>query len=318
MRKIITAFLICIGLVSIGQKIDQTASFRNIENDNFFRISYDNDYFSETDKDYTQGYSLELSAPYLIKNPLNRILVQLSNGISKYGLLVEHIGFTPQNIGSEQIQYNDRPFAAAIMLKSYVISTDTVKKLRLSSSFNLGIIGPGAFGNEMQTGIHRAIDGVIPKGWTHQVRNDLVLNYGIDIEKQLVQLKDVFSIQADFKGKLGTLYSNTALGLNMTLGKINTPFSSIVKKTKFEMYGYAQALVNVIAYDATLQGGLFNQTSIYTIPNSQLERITYQLNYGVVIKIKNVYLEYSRAEMTKEHKNGKTIGWGGVKIGFRV
>ncbi len=316
MKTLISIILTVISFGSFGQKIDQMESFRNIESDNYFRIIYDNDYFSETDRDYTQGYSLEYSSPVLAKNPINKILLKNKSGIKKYGLLIEHIGFTPLDIRSEEIQFGDRPFASAIMLKTYLISIDSNKKTRLSSSFNFGLIGPGAFGREIQTGIHRAIDYTIPLGWHNQIENDVVINYGIDLEKQLVRYRDFFTLQANAKGKLGTLYTNSSLGFNFTIGKINSPFTSPKKSSKFQICAYAQPLINFIGYDATLQGGLFNNRSKYTIPNADIERITYQLNYGIVIKINKLYLEYSRAEMTREHSKGIRIGWGGVKIGY--
>ena len=135
----------------IGQKIDNMTSFRDVKSTNYFRFHYENDYFTSTDKDYTQGYNFELTSPRLAKNPINHLFISPKKSEFKYGLSLEHIGFTANNIASDQIQYGERPFAAAIMLKSFSIATDTIQKSRLVSSLNLGIIGPGAFGGDMQT-----------------------------------------------------------------------------------------------------------------------------------------------------------------------
>ena len=53
----------------LAQKIDNMVSFRDIKSEYYFRINYDNDYFSATDKNYTQVYSFELATPSLSKNP---------------------------------------------------------------------------------------------------------------------------------------------------------------------------------------------------------------------------------------------------------
>jgi hypothetical protein len=45
---------------SVAQKIDNLASFRDIEGANYFRFHYDNDIFFATDADYTQGVGLNL------------------------------------------------------------------------------------------------------------------------------------------------------------------------------------------------------------------------------------------------------------------
>ena len=301
-----------------SQKIDNMVSFRDVKSENYFRFHYDNDYFTSTDKDYTQGYNFELTSPKLVKNPLNYLFNKPKNSEFKYGISLEHIGFTANNIASDQIQYGERPFAAAIMLKSFLIATDTVHKSRIVTSLNLGIIGPGAFGGDMQTAIHRATGNTIPKGWYNQIKNDVVINYQIDYEKQLVRFHNLFSLQANATARLGTLYTNASVGFNATFGIINSAFTTLKNKNKFQLYAYTQPLVNAIGYDATLQGGLFNKKSIYTIPNSDIERFTLQNNYGIVLQYRSLYLDYSRTILTREISNNYANKWGGIRIGFKL
>lgn len=310
--------LLIIPAILYAQKIDHTASFRDIKSDSYFRINYDNDYFAATDENYTQGYNLELVHKKLKGNPVNRFLIKPAGAEFKYGLSIEHIGFTPDNIKSPEIQLGDRPFAAAIMLKSFLISTDSVNKSRLTSAFSLGMIGPGAFGKEMQVGIHRATGNVIPQGWQNQIKNDAVINYEVGYEKQLLRYRNLFSLQSNSTVKLGTLFTNASVGFNAVAGIINSPFTSAEKKDRFQIYIYSQPLVNAIAYDATLQGGLFQTRSPYTIAAGEIERFTAQFNYGVVLKTKSLYFEYSRSSLTREFETGPSANWGGIKIGFSI
>lgn len=316
--KILLPLIIFIPTLMLAQKIDNMASFRDIKSTSYFRFHYDNDYFTSTDKDYTQGYNFELTSPRLAKNPINHLFITPKNSEFKYGLSLEHIGFTPNNIASDQIQYGDRPFAAAIMLKSFSIATDTIRKTRIISSLNLGIIGPGAFGGDMQTAIHQATGNTIPKGWYNQIKNDAVVNYELTYEKQLLRFHDFFTIQTTATARLGTLFTNASAGLNATLGIINSPFTSVKNKKKFQLYLYTQPLVNVIGYDATLQGGLFNHKSLYTISNSDIERFTAQNNYGIVLQYRWLYLEYTRTLLTREFSYGNSFKWGGIRIGFKL
>src|SRR5580692_8835941 len=46
-----------------AQAIDNILSFRNISSDHYFRINYENDFFSGTDRDYTQGIYIEKVTP---------------------------------------------------------------------------------------------------------------------------------------------------------------------------------------------------------------------------------------------------------------
>jgi len=308
-------FLLISGLLS-AQKIDNLASFRDIKSDSYFRFNYDNDYFSGTDENYTQGYSFELVAPFLEKNPANYLFLTPNNSETKYGLAIEHIGFTAPDIGSPEIQFGEHPFAAAIMLKSFVITTDTLAKSRLTSSLNLGLIGPGAFGKEMQVEIHKITGNTIPRGWRNQIKNDVVINYEIAYEKQLFRAGDYVSLQSNSSAKVGTLFTNASFGLNTNIGLINSAFLANNRNSKFQLYGYSQVLGNVIGYDATLQGGIFNKDSPYIIPSNEITRLTGQFNYGIILKTKTLYFEYSRTVLTREFESGSPTKWGGIRIGF--
>lgn len=299
-----------------GQKIGHMGSFRDINSATYFRLNYENDYFSSSDKNYTQGYNFELVLPSLKKNPVNFLFFKHKTQEIKYGLALEHIGFTPENYKSPEIQFGDRPFAAAIMLKSFMIAVDTVRKSRLVSSFSFGIIGPGAFGKEMQVGIHKITGNAIPQGWQNQIKNDIVLNYSFGHEKLLFRYRNLFSLQFNSILRVGTLFTNASAGFNTAVGIINKPFSSVAKKASFKIYFYSQPLINFIGYDATLQGGLFNDKSPYVVPSDKIERFTAQYNYGVVLQTKSLYFEYSRTLLTREFESGTSARWGGFKIGF--
>ena len=77
MKKIILTivFVFAISNILLAQKIENTASFRDIKSDSYFRFNYDNDYFGSTDENYTQGYNFELVAPFLAKNPVNKLFL---------------------------------------------------------------------------------------------------------------------------------------------------------------------------------------------------------------------------------------------------
>ncbi|QWX84903.1 lipid A deacylase LpxR family protein [Cellulophaga sp. HaHaR_3_176] len=311
-------FLLVLPNILISQKIDNLTSFREIKSDSYFRFSYENDFFSATDRDYTQGYSLEFVNSKLEKNPINHLFFNLDKSNYKYGISIEHIGFTPNNYVSSEIQFGDRPFSSAIMLKSFNIAIDSIRKRRIAQTFSLGLIGPGAFGKEMQVEIHKVTGNKIPGGWDNQIKNDLVINYKVDYEKQLIRYTDLFALQANSSMQLGTLFSNASVGFNTQIGIINSPFTLNKPEKAFRLYAYAQPIVKVVGYDATLQGGVFNKESVYNISSGSIERFTAQFNYGIVIKTKTLYFEYSKSFITKEFNSGNSAKWGGFKIGFTL
>ncbi|MFT4533392.1 MAG: lipid A 3-O-deacylase [Saprospiraceae bacterium] len=317
MRLLSVLFLFFSALFVCGQKIDNTTSYRDIASDKYFRFNYDNDLFAGQDKNYTQGYSFEFVAPFILKNPINKLFLSLGNDVRKAGIVFEHIGFTPGRYEKVEIQEEDRPFASVAMLKSFSTSTGIGSRQRLSSHFSFGVMGPAAIGKEIQTVIHSVTGGRVPLGWKNQIENQIVLNYGIDYEKELLRLHDNFGFYANTSVKVGNLYSNASLGFNSTFGIINDPYASN-NTQKVRLYGYIQPLISLVGYDGTLQDRIIRDRSVYTIPTEEITRVVGQVFYGIVLQTKLLYIEYYRAYITKEIDTLGSAAWGGIKIGFHL
>lgn len=305
-------------MLSVAQRIDNTASFRDMGSDTYARFHYDNDYFTATDYYYTQGYSIEIVNPALRKNPLTKLLVKPKGNPIRYGLALEHFGFTPTTLSSDAILVGDRPFAAGILLKTFTITTDTLRRARVSSLLSTGMVGPVAFGYEMQAAIHRLINGVDPHGWEHQIRNDAILNYTLTYEKQLYAYRHALLVSASAQAQAGTFVNRVQTGFVVMAGRFDPPFANPInrKRLPLQLYVYAQPLVSLVAYDASLQGGLFNRSSPYVIPANQLMRTPFQANYGAVLRYRKLYLEYYQSWLSREFETGMPHRWGGVKIGL--
>jgi hypothetical protein len=107
------------------------------------------------------------------------------------------------------------------------------------------------------------------------------------------------------------------------LGRLNPTTMSVfgknyqksnIRKAYFHLY--AQPMINAVGYDATLQGGLiFNTDSPYTLSAQEIERLTFQFNYGAVLSFRSLYLEYFQTFLTREFETGLQHRWGGIRIG---
>ena len=318
----LTLSLFCFS--AMGQAVDNMASFRIIDADKYVRLHYENDYFTATDYYYTQGINLESVNPSYKKFPLNKILVTPKNSNHQYGISIEHNGYTPTSIESNTILYSDRPFAAALMLKTFSMSGDAQRHRRITSSFSVGVIGPAAGGYEMQKSIHAWIHGTEPLGWQYQIQNELVLNYEVGIEKNIMDVQNRLLINAGATAHAGTLNTKLSSGATIMYGKLNQRIISIFggadkeveKRGRVYFHLYAQPIINAVGYDATMQGGwLFSSTSPYTLTSSQVEHLTFQLNYGAVLSYHALYLEYFQTYLTREFDSGLQHRWGGIRVG---
>jgi lipid A 3-O-deacylase len=298
-----------------GQAIDNALSFKNISDDRYLRINYENDFFSATDIYYTQGIHLELVSPAMRKFPLSRLLFHLHAGSTRYGVGLEHDGYTPTNISTPTIRYGDRPFTACLFLKTFDISIDPEHKQRFSTALSTGVIGQAAGGMEMQTAIHRWLNDITPHGWPNQIHNDAIINYQADYEKQLVQAGNYFSLDVDGMARAGTLSDKAAAGTTMMMGYFNSPFNTVkIAGDQFRIYAYEHAEADAVGYDATLQGGVFDHTSPYTIAAKDISRFAFQNRFGFVVIYRKLYLEYFQSLLSAEFATGNYHVWGGIQI----
>lgn len=326
-RLMMGVFCFCLlGPDLLGQAIDNMASFRMMDANKYIRLHYENDYFTATDYYYTQGINIEMIDPSFNKFPLAKVLIAPKTGTNQFGISIEHNGYTPTSIESDEILYGDRPFAAALMLKTFAMTSDSNRQLRITSSLSLGVIGPAAGGKEMQQSIHRWIQGTEPHGWQYQIQNDFVINYEAGIEKNLLQVKKNFLMNGFANAHVGSLNTKFSSGLVLMVGRLNSSITSIFskektgpsKKARLSFHIYAQPMVDAVVYNASLQGGLFNQESPYTISSAEIERITFQGNYGAVFYYRSVYLEYFKTIISKEFETGVYHRWGGIRVGVRL
>jgi lipid A 3-O-deacylase len=273
-----------------AQLIDNSSTFRNINHNSYFRFHYDNDYFTKTDEYYTQGITFEYVHPSIKKFFLSKLLWKPYTTTPQYGVTFNLFGYTPTSIASDSILYGDRPFNANISFKTFLIQVDDVRKQQLSTALSIGVMGKAALGYDIQYNIHRWLKNPLPHGWQHQIKNDIILNYQLNYEKQLLAAGNHFLLNTTAEARLGTLNNKLSGGFNFMAGRFNRRFMPVIKKAKAEYYLYGQSRVNFIGYDASMQGGIFNRKSPYTIAAADITRFTFEADAGVIVNFKKLYL----------------------------
>lgn len=310
------AFCLCTTEIVKAQRTEISTTFRNINSNAYFRFHYDNDYFANSDKYYSQGITFDFVHPFLKKNPFNKLLWKPFTSNTQYGLSFNLFGYTPVTTASNDILYGDRPFNANLSLKTLLIQTDSIHHQNISTSFSVGVMGTVALGKEIHVGIHRLLKNEPPLGWQHQIQNDVIINYQIQYEKQVLSLGNYFLLNAVAEARAGTLNNKLSGGINFMAGKFTKRFLPVTNKKRVELYLYGQSKLSIIGYDASLQGGIFNRKSVYTISAGDINRVTVQTDAGMILNMKKFYLSYSRSFLSKEFKTGKTHRWGGISLGF--
>ena len=148
----------------------------------------DNDLYVSTMRDryYTSG--IFLSYKYLADNKnqnLEKKIIEWQIG---------HEMFTPNNASVTKIEDHDRPFAA------YLYGSFGIKKIYkrnkiFNTTLQLGVIGPNAYGKELQSFIHQFYNFKETIGWKHQIKNAFGINLDLEYSSLISKSKsDVFDI----------------------------------------------------------------------------------------------------------------------------
>jgi lipid A 3-O-deacylase len=303
---LLTLALLFLPPVAAAHGVDENDSSDLLGPGRLLRFDYANDYFTGTDRYYTQGLGLQYFDPALRRSPLMGALVSLPDTERFYGLALRNSGYTPSRLSSDAALIGDRPFAATLTLGHVLVSRDRDRGLTLTARLDAGVIGQAAGGKWQQVGIHRATGNLLPHGWDNQVRNDLALDYSLRLEKTLKAAPfGDFGVYGE--ATAGTLHDNAALGAFGKIGRIEASSSR-----RFYLFGRAES--RLIGYDATLQGGLLNRGSPYTLTSPQVRRSVLRADIGFTIDRGSYALIVTRTYLSREFTGGLSHQW--VEISF--
>jgi len=322
MRKII--LILISNAIFLFPSIAQSEINGRKETASSVAISFANDFWEKTDRYFTNGISFYHTDQFYSKSPLNFLFlpfVKTDKGIQEYGIGIVHNMYTPSNVKDLTLQEKDRPFASYLVLEEYKIWINPETKLRVRSEFQLGLIGSYAFGEEMQSFVHKITPSRAPQGWNKQVENDLLVNYNLYFSKGQIVTK---SFEWILNGglQLGTLYSNYSLGMRFRGGKLNPYFKNLVpasfwQKGKWHFAFSYDIAAKYVFYDASLQGGMiFNKQTEYSLSKDQVIPWVLNQKVGLSIIYRGHEFVIEQNMLSPEFKSGHSHNWLGIQYRF--
>ncbi len=331
MRPVSKSLLVSLGLTSLllasrsawAVGADSTALLRISARlpERIVAYSFANDAPFRTDYYFTQGMSLTVVLPWFERLPTRRLLLGQSDQptlSNQYGVRVRYNGFTPLRIQDPFIRFGDRPYASYIYATLFHSRTNYTGS-RLTAGLQLGIIGPAVGAKGFQTAVHRWIDSPTPRGWDFQVRNDVVLGYEILVEQMLLtDAQKRVEVIATARVALSTLQTEAAAGAVVRLGLFNPYFRTLLgvstdkREQPVQVYVEARAEAQAVGYDATMQGGLFNRSSPYTLPASTVRRGVATGSTALVLGVRRVTMRGKATWVTPEIQGGRSHAWGQI------
>ncbi len=320
------AFLLFISIVfcQLGLSAKKLDSLSYTEHKEFY-LHWDNDLFLFKDFYYTQGAFFYYVNPSLRKNPANHILFRLKNADNYYGLgLIQEI-YTPKDITDTLLNLVDRPYAGTLFLRSFSVSSNPKKLLKLTSQFDIGVMGPLAGAYQAQRYIHEWLDLGWPNGWDFQIENRPYINYNLQIEKGAILVPGKLDVMADTRLRIGNIHDDLKVGGKVRIGRLNNHFKGHFLSNKkyaeekdLQAYLYGGFNLSAVLYNATLMGGIIPPGENHYFAFNEIENIVGEVYGGIFINYKFMGASARLNWKSKEFELGEKHGWGTVSVYFRL
>jgi hypothetical protein len=302
------------GIQWVEQRVDtRTILTVNFEND---LITYAN-----TDRYFTNGITFDLQAAWLGRSFAQKLMIPYRHtAFTTYNLSMVQDMYTPTDTRVAPSLSNDRPYSSYLYFGYRKTTADAIRKLKISTQIDAGYIGPYSPGSYMQTLVHKTFPtNDLPLGWETQINTDIILNYGYRIQKALVK-KEQVTLLAGTELNAGTLYNNAGAGLEFQAGKAEPVFGQAVNEhwPESEYYFFAKTDISFVAYNALLQGGLFNHNNVFTLEADEIHRVVGKAEAGIHVRYRGIGMELSQHFLSPEYKGGLWHKWGKISLLFRL
>lgn len=226
-------------------------------------LQLDNDLFTGTDQDYTNGARLAFIREFEKAKPTHNFLQQslykLSGADSDaflhdlrlpddkaprfaWGIGATQLMYTPKDSDAAKAPKGERPYAGWLGLESsFHVKTDQSAS---SVTLSFGTTGEHSQADETQKWVHQNIsNSPVYQGWDSQVPNELTVNLHLDHKRRFSCLDDTLEWPIQFDGyyewgtALGNLRTDAYIGSLLRAGW-NLPPSYSIPRVQLGSYGH--------------------------------------------------------------------------------
>ena len=182
--------------------------------------------FDNHDRYYTHGtkiswISRDLSAYRdiaAIPSSLHRIIERMPyvNDPGKQRLVSVSLGqniYTPEDKARSDLIRDDRPYAGVTYLGLGLHSKSPCRMDTLE--FDIGIVGRHSYAEDCQIWIHNRIEALDPKGWTHQLHDEPVVNIYFERKWKALKMGNSEGLGFDCIPHAGVAAGNAYTGMNL-------------------------------------------------------------------------------------------------------
>lgn len=191
----------------------------------------------------------------------NQISVRkFSNALGKsvtYGWQLGQDLYTASNINltPDKILSVDHPYSGWLytgVFREFANNTGSASRI----GFDIGCFGPCAGGARTQAQLHRLLKQPLPQGWSSQLKQE----WGVVLSGEWSPARWVIAkhvdVQPRAKARFGNIFTDASVEANLRFGELCDLPEQVAS------FGFLRGEAKAIGYDATLQGGYFNDQSL--------------------------------------------------------
>ncbi|TYO89179.1 lipid A deacylase LpxR family protein [Oceanicella actignis] len=282
-------------------------------------FTFENDVFAGSDQDYTNGVRLDYVRPRGRLSALGRAararLARLSPGADwRESFALGQNMYTPPDITLRNPPPDQRPYAG-FLYAGYGLSADRGDRLD-SFSIEIGVVGPSALAEPVQTFVHKLINSPIPNGWDTQIRDEpgIRLIYDRKYRFGAALPLPALDLQADaaphFNLTLGNVDSSAAAGATLRIGRdladdygpprvrpaVSSPgFFRATRGLSWQLFVGAEG--RLVGRNIFLEGNTFGGPRGVTI-----RRTTADFLAGLAVQLGRVELAYTHVLRLEEYQ----------------
>lgn len=222
----------------------------------------------------------------------------------------------------------DRPFAG------YLYAGGGINWLyrsenSLKTTLQAGVLGPSALGRETQELLHNAVGFYEIRGWEFQLNDEISFNGSAAYNHFIGRgKKENTDISATSYLNIGNTFSGAGIGLLLRAGTLNKFYHSVSNNSRIEhnpqeehsgkneLFFYLKPQLNYVAYNASIQGGLFVKDKGPV--TFDVKPLVFSQEAGVNYASDRWTVSYSIVFLTREiQSSAKAHQFGSVKIYYR-
>ncbi|GAB4237645.1 MAG: lipid A deacylase LpxR family protein [Ekhidna sp.] len=302
MRNLLISFILLQSIVCHGQQLNRE-----------LQVESDNDaYTLNVTRD--QYYSSGIFLRYRFVRDSSKRKEGIEKKIRSYSL--NHRIFTPKKLEWDDVQLMDRPYAGQLSLAA---SNETYYKSEayLKIMAELGWMGSALGTEDLQYSWHKLFGMQLPFGWDYEIGNAPIINGYATYAKTLASGEELDLI-SESNAAAGTTFNYLRqefvirFGTRKPIHK-STQYSGVVGienkgKGNHEFYFFLSPGFEYVAYNATIEGNLIGQSSVYT---ESREPLVFQTRAGVMLSFTRfdaAFIYYRRTKETSEATFHKYLG----------